>query len=49
MKNLQVIELTIKDELASRRNYAVNNGISNRYLEELDMMSEDYIKNYSWF
>ncbi len=42
-------DLTIKDELASRRNYAVNNGISNRYLEELDMMSEDYIKNYSWF
>jgi len=41
--------LTIKDELAFRRNYAINNGISNRYLEELDMMSEDYIKNYSWF
>jgi hypothetical protein len=42
-------DLTIKDELTSRRNYAINNGISNRYLEELDMMSEDYIKNYSWF
>ena len=40
---------TIKEELEFRRKYAINNNISNRYLEELDIMSEDYIKNYSWF
>ena len=40
---------TIKEELETRRKYAINNGISNKYLKELDIMSEDYIKNYSWF